>query len=106
MTSHVGRLYALAAAVLGLFLAWAGVAAAPWQKEEAQITAAAPDQTGAVLARYERRLRRDARLVHRVVAERRAAERAARVPAVRIVTLPGPSAAAPAPAPAATTRTS
>ncbi len=30
MTSHVGRLYALAASVLGLFLAWAGVTAAPW----------------------------------------------------------------------------
>ena len=34
MTSHVARLYALAASILALFLAWAGVAAAPWQAEK------------------------------------------------------------------------
>ena len=33
MTSHVARLYALAASLLALFLAWVGVSAAPWQAD-------------------------------------------------------------------------
>ena len=31
MTSHVARLYALAAAILVFFVAWAAIAAHPWQ---------------------------------------------------------------------------
>jgi hypothetical protein len=94
MTSHVARLYALAASILALFLAWAGVAAAPWQAEKAP--PAAEDPTTAALARYEQRLRQDARLVERIL-ERRAREQAAPPPPpVRIVSAP----------PVATTRTS
>ncbi len=93
MTSHVARLYALAAAILGLFLAWAGIAGAPWQAEQAP--AAAPDPTAAALAQYEQRLRQDARLVGRILA-RRDRQPPPTPPVVRIVTA----------APAATTRTS
>jgi hypothetical protein len=94
MTSHIARLYALAASILALFLAWAGVAAAPWQAEKAPT--ATGDPTAAALARYEQRLRQDARLVDRIL-ERRAREQAAPPPAaVRIVSAP----------PVATTRTS
>jgi hypothetical protein len=94
MTSHVVRLYALAASILGLFLAWAGVAGAPWQAEKPQ-PAAAQDPIGAALADYRERLRRDARLVHRIL-ERRAEQPPPSAPTVRIVTAP----------PVATTRTS
>ena len=30
MTSHIGRMYAIAAAIVVLFLGWAAVAAHPW----------------------------------------------------------------------------
>jgi hypothetical protein len=95
MTSHVARLYALALSILGLFVAWAGIAAQPWQAGEPPAASAAEDPTASGLAEYRRRLRRDARLVNRVL-ERRAAEPPPAAPTVRIV---------PA-APVATTRTS
>ena len=79
MTSHVARL-ALAASILGLFLAWAGIAAAPWP---AKTPAAAQDPVPAALAAYEQRLRRDARLVSRIPARR--AEQPPSAPSVRIV---------------------
>jgi hypothetical protein len=79
MTSHVVRLYALAASVLGLFLAWAGIAAHPWHQ-----TARTVESSPALVA-YERRLRTDAALVARLAARRRAQPAA---PAVRVVTLP------------------
>lgn len=78
MTSHVARLYVLAGSVLGLFLAWAGIAAQPWQQP-------APATTSPALATYERRLHDDAALVAQLVARRRAQPAA---PAVRVVTLP------------------
>lgn len=92
MTSHVARLYALAASILGLFLAWAGIAAAPWP---AKTPAAAQDPVPAALAAYEQRLRRDARLVSRILA-RRAEQPPPSAPSVRIISTP----------PVATTRTS
>jgi hypothetical protein len=110
MTSHTGRLYALAFGLVVFFLAWALVAARPWS------TASADPQLKALAAR-EVRLRSEARLVNQVVAQRStlyrhelrmrnaqiasARARAARLasssaaaasasasPAVRVVTLP------------------
>jgi hypothetical protein len=86
MTDHVARLYLLVGSVLGLFLAWAGIAAHPWR--DPPPTAASPD-----LATYEKRLRDDAALVAQLAARRQAKTGA---PAVRVVTLP----------PLTTTRTS
>jgi hypothetical protein len=107
MTSHVGRLYALAFALVLFFLTWAVVAARPWA------TPAADPRLKALAAR-EVRLRHEARVVNRVVARRwavyrkelrarklqiaaaktRIAQQAASFPApsaspsVRVVTLP------------------
>ncbi len=63
MTSHAGRLYALALALVVFFLAWAVVAARPWAK-------AAPDPRLQALAVREARLRHEAKLVDRLVARR------------------------------------
>jgi hypothetical protein len=95
MISHVARLYALAASILALFLAWVGVAAAPWKADPPAPAAAEDPAAAAALARYEKRLRQDARLVQRIL-EKRNREQAAPPPTVRIVTAP----------PVATTRTS
>ena len=87
MTSHTGRLYALAVALVVFFLAWAVVAAHPWQK-----TAADPRLK--VLAVRQAQLQREAKLVQQVVAQRHSAatrsQRLASVqaPAVRVVNLP------------------
>jgi hypothetical protein len=114
MTSHVARLYAAAGAILALFVAWAGIAAHPWQSDQATpVTTGADSQA---LAAYEKRLKKDARLVRKVVRRRAAEARAARqaaaaaqsgassswspAPSVRVVSLP-PAAAA-----AASTKTS
>ena len=86
MTNHVARLYLLAASVLGLFVAWAGIAAQPWQQ-----AASAP--ASPALVAYEQRLRNDAALVRQLVALRQVRPAA---PAIRVVTLP----------PLTTTRTS
>ena len=64
MTSHTGRIYALALALLVFFLAWATVAARPWGA-----TAAADPRLNALSAR-EAQLRREAKLVKAVVAQR------------------------------------
>jgi hypothetical protein len=64
MTSHPGRLYALALAVVVFFLAWAVVAAHPWVKS------ASADPRLSALAIREAQLRREAKLVQRVVAAR------------------------------------
>ena len=113
MTNHVARLYAAAGAILALFLAWAGIAAHPWQSDQKAPATTSVDSQA--LAAYERRLKKDARLVRQVVRRRAAEARAARqaaavrgtassswspAPSVRVVTLP-PSAA-----PAASTKTS
>jgi hypothetical protein len=85
-TNHVARLYALAGSILGLFLAWAGLAAHPW----AQTSSSAAAPQSAALEVYRRRLNADAALVALVSGRRKAAS------SVRVVTLP----------PLTTTRTS
>jgi hypothetical protein len=100
MTSHVGRLYALAIALLVFFLTWAAVAARPW--------AAAPaDARLKALAAREQQLRAESLAVNRIVRQRWAVYRrqlevrraqiasarraqlaAASAPSVRVVTLP------------------
>jgi hypothetical protein len=101
MTSHVGRLYALAIALLVFFLTWATVAAQPWAKS----TAADP-RLQAIAAR-ERQVRAESTAVRRLVNRRWAVYRrelkvrqgeiaaakhsqliAAAAPSVRVVTLP------------------
>ncbi len=71
MTSHTGRLYALAAALLSFFVLWAVIAAHPWTG-----STAAGDPRLAALAQREHRLRADAALVQKVVDRRLAAYRA------------------------------
>jgi len=82
---HTPRLYALAASILGFFLAWAGIAAHPWQT-----TSSAASSQSAALETYSRRLNADAALVAALTGRRKAAS------SVRVVTLP----------PLTTTRTS
>ena len=63
MTSHHGRLYALALALVVFFLAWAVVAARPW--------ATASRRSAPAHARVrEAQLRHEAKLVRKVVAAR------------------------------------
>jgi hypothetical protein len=100
MTSHTGRLYSLALALVVFFLTWAVIAARPW-------TSAKADPRLAALATREQRLRRESAVVRRIVARRWAAYRrelkarraqiaavaqtqlaAAASPSVRVVTLP------------------
>ena len=63
MTSHHGRLYALALGLVVFFLAWAVVAARPW-------ATTAPDPRLRALAVREAQLRHEAKLVQKVVAAR------------------------------------
>ena len=113
MTNHVVRLYALAAALLVFFVAWAAVAANPWKASAA--TAGQDPRLVAIKGR-ELRLQREAALVKRIVdgrwavyrtkldhrqnqlaaTKRAAALATAQAPSVKIVTLP----------PVTTTRTS
>lgn len=67
MTNHVGRLYALAAAILVLFVAWAVVATHPWQTQSHR---AAVDPRIHALAIRERRIRHESLQVKRIVARR------------------------------------
>jgi hypothetical protein len=69
MTSHTGRLYALALALVVFFLAWAAIAAHPWA------TPAADPRLKALAVR-EAQLRKEAKLVKQVVAQRWATYRA------------------------------
>lgn len=87
-TDHTPKLYALSGSILGLFLAWAGIAAHPW----AQTSSSAPTTRSAALVLYQRRLSADASLVARLSTRRNATPAAS----VRVVTLP----------PLTTTRTS
>jgi len=101
MTNQVARLYAAVAAVAVFFVAWATVAAHPWQTH----TAAAADPRVTALQLREQRLRAESLAVKRVVDRRWAAYRsqlaarrqqaaqlaytpAATAPPVRVVTLP------------------
>lgn len=87
MTSHVGRLYAIALALFVFFVVWAGVAARPWASST-QST-----QTRVIAVRQQA-LRREATLVNQIVALRAKTARSltaatpAPTPAVRIVHLP------------------
>lgn len=69
MTSHAGRIYALALALVVFFLAWATLAARPW--------VSAGDPRLRTLAQREAALRREARIVNAIVAHRFAHYRAA-----------------------------
>jgi len=75
MTSHVARLYAVAASLLALFLGWLGIAAQPQDVSP-------PEQQPPALAHLERRIGQDAALLDRLAASRQAAT------SVRVVTLP------------------
>jgi hypothetical protein len=97
MTSHAGRLYVLALALVVFFLAWATLSAHPWGAPRS-------DPRIAALTAGEARLRQEAKLVDQVVAARWASYRvdlklrraqiasaqkvAVAAPAVRIVNLP------------------
>ena len=102
MTSHVGRLYASALALLVFFLIWATVAAKPWVHSSGHA-----DTQLAALAAREQRLRHESLVVRRIVRKRWAVYRvelrkrkaqlaaaqqaqlaAASTPSVRVVTLP------------------
>lgn len=63
MTSHTGRLYALAFGLVVFFLAWTLVAVRPWS------TTAADPRLKALAAR-ETQLRHESKLVNQVVAQR------------------------------------
>ena len=63
MTSHPGRLYGLALALVVFFLAWAVVAAHPW-------ATASADSRLRKLAIRQAQLQREAKLVQKVVATR------------------------------------
>ena len=63
MTSHHGRLYALALALVAFFLVWAVIAAHPW-------TTASADPRLRALAMRQAQLQREAKLVGKVVAAR------------------------------------
>jgi hypothetical protein len=69
MTSHSGRLYVVALALVVFFLAWATLAAHPWR-------APRTDPRAAALTAREARLQQEAKLVTQVVAARWAAYRA------------------------------
>ena len=70
MTNHVARLYALVAAVLVFFVAWAAIAAHPWQTR-----AATSDPRLPALQVREQRLRAESLAVKRIVDRRWAAYR-------------------------------
>src|SRR6476646_2400936 len=63
VTNHQSRLYGLALALVVFFLGWAVVAAHPW-------ATTASDPRLRVLSHREAQLRREARVVRRVVARR------------------------------------
>jgi hypothetical protein len=94
MTSHVGRLYALALALLVFFLAWSVFAARPW------VTSAKADPRVAVLAAREQRIRHESVVVQRIVQKRWAFYRAALKQRKELIaTRQAQLAAAPAPGP-------
>lgn len=101
MTSHIGRLYALAIALLVFFMTWAAVAAQPWA------TSTASDPRLQAIAAREQQVRAESVTVRRLVNQRWAVYRkqlkvrqgqiaaakhsqliAAAAPSVRVVTLP------------------
>jgi hypothetical protein len=89
VTSHVGRLYVFAVSIFVFFLMWALVDTKPW-------TTAKASPQAQLIALREQALRRETKLVNRILQERAAAAKArsrqlaaaAPTPAVRVVTLP------------------
>jgi hypothetical protein len=84
MTSHVGRLYAIALAIFVFFVVWAVVAAKPFQAPVA-------DPRVQLLALQQQALKRETSLVNQVLALRAKSPASAGTsasPAVRVVTLP------------------
>jgi hypothetical protein len=71
MTSHVGRLYALALALLVFFVAWSVFAARPW------VSSAQADPRVVALAAREQRIRHESLVVRRIVQKRWVAYRSA-----------------------------
>jgi hypothetical protein len=71
MTSHVGRLYALALALLVFFIAWSVFAARPW------VSSVKTDSRVAALAAREQRIRHESIVVQRIVRQRWVVYRAA-----------------------------
>jgi hypothetical protein len=69
MTSHTGRLYAVAVALVVFFLTWAAVAARPWASAKA-------DPRLVHLAARERHVRHESLVVRRIVRRRWAVYRA------------------------------
>ena len=102
MTSHHGRLYALALGLVVFFLAWAVVAAHPW-------ATASADPRLRTLAIRQAQLQREAKLVRRVVAARwaryRVELRARRAQIARVNAATAAAAAAAATAPVAAAAT-
>lgn len=72
MTSHTGRLYALAGSLFAFFVLWAAIAAHPFAA-----TTGARDPRLVAIAQRERRLRADALRVQTIVDRRFAAHRVA-----------------------------
>ncbi len=106
MTNHVARLYALVGAVLVFFVAWAAIAAHPWQTQTATT---AQDPRLAALQVREQRLRAESLAVKQIVDKRWAVYRAQlalrkqEIKAIQAANAKARSAAlasAPAPAPA------
>lgn len=93
MTSHHGRLYALALSLVAFFLAWAVVAAHPW-------AATTADPRLSALAAREAQLHREATRVQKVVNARWARyrvqlkKRQAQIASVNAATAAAPSAPA------------
>jgi hypothetical protein len=65
VTSHAGRLYAVALALVVFFVTWAAIAARPWET-----AAARADPQLAALSLREQRLRHEAIVVKRIVQDR------------------------------------
>lgn len=66
MTSHTGRLYALALALVVLFATWTAIATRPWVTQ----AAAAADPRWTALVAREQRLRHESIVVNRLVKRR------------------------------------
>ena len=88
MTSHTGRLYATALALVVFFLGWAAIAAKPWT------TTAKVDPRLQVLAIRQAALQQEAKLVAKIVSLKKAAPATPASPTqnvsapVRVVNLP------------------
>ena len=65
MTSHVGRLYSIAAGLFVFFLAWVAIGARPWAA-----SSSAKDPRLAALTKREQRLRHESAAVQRLVRHR------------------------------------